>query len=268
MIDSINEYTKTMREIYGYFSKINVNQYLDKKGQLLYLQWAIAVRFVKEFDPGFTYYFKVVSGRSIQRYSADGEGCNITAEVLCVINCCGHEFEMWLPVMDFRNKAVVNPSSRDISDAKQRCLVKCISVHLGLGSYVYEGLKEPRWLSEGLEVGTHSNSNDDALFTPKNTTPIESVSHNFNPNVTVSVDAVSPNDEGNGSVVDSVVLIGYGAMEMTYGEVYQKNIKSVDSQIAWCKANGKGKKAEEHLANLIQYRMFISSADHAGSTIG
>ena len=45
---------------------------------------------------------------------------------------------MWLPVMDNRNKAVVNPTSRDVSDARMRCLVKCIAM-FGLGHYIYAG---------------------------------------------------------------------------------------------------------------------------------
>lgn len=45
---------------------------------------------------------------------------------------------MWLPVMDHRNKAIINPDSRMISDAKMRCLVKCIAM-FGLGHYIYAG---------------------------------------------------------------------------------------------------------------------------------
>ena len=38
----------------------------------------------------------------------------------------------------YRNKAVVNPTSRDVSDARMRCLVKCIAM-FGLGHYIYAG---------------------------------------------------------------------------------------------------------------------------------
>jgi len=50
---------------------------------------------------------------------------------------------MWLPVMDNRNKAVPNPTSRDISDARMRCLVKAIAMH-GLGAYIYAGEDLPQ----------------------------------------------------------------------------------------------------------------------------
>jgi predicted RNase H-like nuclease (RuvC/YqgF family) len=45
---------------------------------------------------------------------------------------------MWLPVMDFKNNAIANPNSRQISDAKMRCLVKCIAM-FGLAHYVFAG---------------------------------------------------------------------------------------------------------------------------------
>ena len=49
---------------------------------------------------------------------------------------------MWLPVMDFRNKAISEPDARAISDSKMRCLVKCLAL-LGLGHYIYAGEDTP-----------------------------------------------------------------------------------------------------------------------------
>jgi hypothetical protein len=40
--------------------------------------------------------------------------------------------------MDNRNNAKVNPNSRDVSDAKMRCLVKTLAL-FGLGHYIYAG---------------------------------------------------------------------------------------------------------------------------------
>ena len=45
---------------------------------------------------------------------------------------------MWLPVMDFKNNSKASPTSREISDARMRCLVKAIAMH-GLGHYIYAG---------------------------------------------------------------------------------------------------------------------------------
>ena len=50
---------------------------------------------------------------------------------------------MWLPVMNNKNQAIVRPNARDISDAKMRCLVKCMAL-FGLGMYVYAGEDLPQ----------------------------------------------------------------------------------------------------------------------------
>ena len=63
--------------------------------------------------------------------------------VHCSLTVEGITRPMWLPVMDNRNKSVQNPTSRDISDAKMRCLVKAIAMH-GLGHYIYAGEDLPR----------------------------------------------------------------------------------------------------------------------------
>ena len=92
------------------------------------------------------------------------------------------------------------------------------------------------------------------------------MTHNINDtNVSVAVDAVSPNGEHD--IRNDIVLIGFGAGEKSYAEVYGSNVKNIDSQIAWVKSNGKGDKANQHFANLVQYRLLLT-ADHAGSTIG
>ena len=44
--------------------------------------------------------------------------------------------------MDYKNKAIVDPDSRAISDAKQRCLTKCFGI-FGLGCYLYTGSDLP-----------------------------------------------------------------------------------------------------------------------------
>ena len=61
-----------------------------------------------------------------------------TCQVECTIRIGDLHRTMWLPVMDYRNKAITNPSARAISDTKMRCLVKCIGIY-GLGLYIYAG---------------------------------------------------------------------------------------------------------------------------------
>jgi hypothetical protein len=45
--------------------------------------------------------------------------------------------------MDYKNNAIPSPNSRQISDNKMRCLVKCIGM-FGLGHYIYAGEDLPQ----------------------------------------------------------------------------------------------------------------------------
>jgi len=43
-----------------------------------------------------------------------------------------------LPVMDHRNKAILNPDAFQVNTAIMRCMTKALSLH-GLGLYIYAG---------------------------------------------------------------------------------------------------------------------------------
>ena len=45
---------------------------------------------------------------------------------------------MWLPVLDYKNNPIKNPSAMAINTTMMRCLVKAIAMH-GLGLYIYAG---------------------------------------------------------------------------------------------------------------------------------
>ena len=45
---------------------------------------------------------------------------------------------MWLPVMDFKNKAMKSATMTDINKTIMRCLTKNLAMH-GLGLYIYSG---------------------------------------------------------------------------------------------------------------------------------
>ena len=66
-----------------------------------------------------------------------------TCSVECELRIDDLVRKMWLPVMDYRNNAIENPTARQISDTKMRCLVKCISM-FGLGHYIYAGEDLPQ----------------------------------------------------------------------------------------------------------------------------
>lgn len=127
----------TPKEVWDTLSSINVNEHTESKMNLTYLSWAWAWKILKDNFPNAKYGFSSNSytdGLLDYMQYPDGSGA-----VSCTIYIGKHVQEsMWLPVMDNRNNAIKNPNARQISDAKMRCLVKCISM-LGLGLYIYAG---------------------------------------------------------------------------------------------------------------------------------
>lgn len=130
-----------MARIWADLSAINVNEHVQKKGQLSYLSWTWAWSTLMSKYPESYYHFQ------------DTRIENGSVMVECVMNI--HEGEevatrtMWLPVMDNRNKAIIDPSARDISDTRMRCLVKCLAMY-GLGFYIYAGEDIPSAEKEEL----------------------------------------------------------------------------------------------------------------------
>jgi hypothetical protein len=120
-------------------SAINVSEHIEKKGNLSYLSWTWAYSQLLDVYPNSFYEF------SENTVYPDG-----SVEVHCTVTVvCSTDSEksvsrsMWLPVMDNRNNAVINPNARQVSDTKMRCLVKCIAMH-GLGIYIYAGEDLPQ----------------------------------------------------------------------------------------------------------------------------
>ena len=69
---------------------------------------------------------------------------------------------MWLPVMDYKNKAVVNPDARQLNDSMMRCLVKCLAMY-GLGHYIYAGEDLPsqeKDVASSKKVKKEANENE------------------------------------------------------------------------------------------------------------
>lgn len=140
--------TTLMARVWADLSAINVNEHVQKKGQLSYLSWSWAWSTLMSKYPESYYVFQDVR-------QDDG-----SVMVECTMTI--HEGEevatrsMWLPVMDHRNKAIVNPNARDISDARMRCLVKCLAMY-GLGFYIYAGEDIPSAEKEELNKPIDQN---------------------------------------------------------------------------------------------------------------
>lgn len=74
-----------------------------------------------------------------------------TMMVFCTVKIGDHSRTMWLPVMDYKNKAIVNPDSFAINTANMRCLVKCMAL-FGLGLYIYAGEDLPLFVEPEKKV--------------------------------------------------------------------------------------------------------------------
>jgi len=129
------------KKIWQTLSKLNVNEFTEKKGNLTYLSWAYAYKTMMDHFPDmhilwYTFRDSDNLDRDVLFYP------DRTASVHCAVTINGVRREMWLPVMDNRNNAVANPDARAISDTKMRCLVKCFAL-FGLGLYIFAGSDLP-----------------------------------------------------------------------------------------------------------------------------
>lgn len=115
-----------MAVTYKELSKINVNEHTEKKGNLTYLSWAWAVDQLLSKDPTATWSY--------------GEPVSFsdTLMVFCHVSAFGKTMAAQLPVMDYKNNAIINPNAMDVNTAMQRCLAKAIALH-GIGLYIYAG---------------------------------------------------------------------------------------------------------------------------------
>ena len=132
----------THETVWKTLSSIDVNNKTEKKGNLTYLSWAWAWGKLMENFPQATYTFtewEYPDGTYKDVLIYNDETCSVE----CELRIGDLARKMWLPVMDYRNNAIPDPSARQISDTKMRCLVKCISM-FGLGHYIYAGEDLPQ----------------------------------------------------------------------------------------------------------------------------
>lgn len=116
-----------MSSAWAKLSAIDCSGKIEKRGSLSYLSWAWAWGMLLSNYPD-----------SQHECLPDDRHEDGTVMVNCAVTVNGITRKMWLPVMDNRNNAITNPNARQISDARMRCLAKCIAMH-GLGHYIYAG---------------------------------------------------------------------------------------------------------------------------------
>ena len=134
----------TAAEIWNTLSQVDVNEHTQDKGGLTYLSWAWAWGVMMKHYPNLSIEWHGNSETGTDAITYPGG----TVMVSCTVTI-GYEGTsavrrtMWLPVMDYRNKAITNPDTRAISDSKMRCMTKCFAL-FGLGHYIYAGEDLPR----------------------------------------------------------------------------------------------------------------------------
>jgi len=111
---------------------IDVNDKTEKKGNLTYLSWAWAWAEFKKICPDGVYEVKKFDGIPYVYDPATGY------MVYTSVTAGGVTHEMWLPVMDSRNKALKQASMFEINKTIMRCLTKNLAM-FGLGLYIYAG---------------------------------------------------------------------------------------------------------------------------------
>jgi hypothetical protein len=157
--------TPTYKEVWETLSPINVNEYVkeipsNRGPALSYLSWTFAWKTMMENYPSV----EVVFHNPVQFNDK-------SMEVSCTVNI-GKDVARfcWLPVMDYKHNAVINPNARQISDARQRCMVKAFGF-LGLGHYIYAGedlpdaAKDEKPVTSGLAIEPPNTGPREGEFT-------------------------------------------------------------------------------------------------------
>ena len=138
-----------MSKTFAELRKINVNEHIEKKNNLSYLSWAWALDYLLQLDENATW-----------RYD-DPVKYGDTLMVFCTVTAFGRSRTAQLPVMDYKNKAIINPDSFAVNTAMQRCLAKAISLH-GIGLYIYNGEDLP---SDGVDAEPKAEEYKAPVFT-------------------------------------------------------------------------------------------------------
>ncbi len=111
---------------------INVNDKTEKKGSLTYLSWAWAWAEFKKVFPDANYKINNFDGT----YCTGNE--KIGYMVQTEVTAGDLTYAMWLPIMDMRNNAILQPKMTEINKTIMRCLTKNLAM-FGLGLYIYAG---------------------------------------------------------------------------------------------------------------------------------
>lgn len=166
----------TKKELFKELVQINVNDYVEQKNGLNYLSWANAIQEICiRHDEEFDYEIKKFGENKLPYVYDEGVGFMVFTS----ITMFGKTREMWLPVMDNNNNAMLKTpytyqvkkyewnekthkkefignyeektvdkaTMFDVNKTIMRCLVKNLAM-FGLGMYIYAGEDIPAELGE------------------------------------------------------------------------------------------------------------------------
>jgi hypothetical protein len=217
----------TREQIWKTLSKVNVNDNVEKIGQLTFLSWGFAHMTLMKWFPNS--YYEILD----DIVYPDG-----SMEVRVELTIERHPYFMWLPVMDYRHQAIQNPSSTDINKARMRCLTKAIAM-AGCGFYIYCGHDLPI-----------SEEDDKKQAEKPLQAGVQSISQNASPSPT------EPDLPSQLDVYRKVVPLGK-MKGKTYGEVTSTPDQLTKSITYWEAHSVSHKEKEEallHLGNLKELR--------------
>ena len=134
--------------MHNFVQSAPIEKFVQKKNGFDYLPWSIAYHYAKTVFPTC----KIIKEEFMNKdnvlvpYMLDAEGY---AFVKSTIIWEGFETSEIFPITDFRNQSIKNPTSKDVDNALQRCMTKCVAMFCGLGLQLWHGEDLP--VSAGLD---------------------------------------------------------------------------------------------------------------------
>jgi len=125
-----------MDNYFARLNQINVSEHIEKKGEFSYLSWPYAVAQLRLADPTAVWEIRRFDGMPFLKTDT-----GYFVEVAVTVQ--GVTLSQIHPVLDGKNRPILEPTSFEINSSIQRCLVKAIALH-GLGLYVYAGEDLPQ----------------------------------------------------------------------------------------------------------------------------
>jgi hypothetical protein len=148
--------SKQTKPSYEVLSAISVKDKVERKGRMDYLSWANAWHMLKQQYPSAQ---RIVYEDPATGWNYFSDGRSSWVKVGIVVNDVEHID--YLPIMDFRNKAIGadEVTSMDVNKTIQRSTAKAIAMH-GLGLSLWKGEDVPEMVTKaepvkkmGLKVG-------------------------------------------------------------------------------------------------------------------